>query len=183
MHADFNVWFPMRLPHRKSSTQGEIASQFASRFAWAAIVILIASPVACGDSNDDAKHCATIDDCSAWLCTCADGATFNNTACVDHTCLDGEDACGYCESFGGTASVVRAPTLIGTPECTAVCAKVDELACNGIRCPHQYCDVPPGSCEEQLRDYLSCAMANAAAASCAGPGMFGDCGTNLPPCP
>jgi hypothetical protein len=55
--------------------------------------------------------------------------------------------------------VIPKLTAVGTTECTAFCAKADNLNCPGTSCAEKadfWCEVSPSSCIEATRAHLQC---------------------------
>jgi hypothetical protein len=125
---------------------------------WVAVVALPLS-LAWGCSADDGPvaPCESASECVRWRCVCQDGSTPSAQVCLAGRCLDGPSACAaYCSDR--VVSAGETPNVNDSPECDAVCARAESIACGddpGCNRYH-YCGLDEGECATEKRAYLRC---------------------------
>jgi hypothetical protein len=97
-----------------------------------------------------------------WWCVCNSGLSVGLDASVSSEQV--QTVCAeQCADQGGLERVQPKLTALGTPECTAFCAKADQLDCPGSSCAENadfWCQVGPDSCVEAKRAELQCRADN-----------------------
>jgi hypothetical protein len=141
-----------------------------SRFVLGALVGAPLSVGACsgGSDGNSGGSCSHGNDCPTWDCTCNSGSTVGLSECINGVCGDQSICDSACKNNGGVKSVTEAPSVKGTPECTAFCQKIASLGCGS--CDQSFwCTVGPHECPDAKRAQLQCKV-DTGTWKCAGQG-------------